>query len=266
MSGYFEITWVDVAISLSLVAVVLVVALVQRLGIAKSVLIGSVRTFAQLMLIGYVLKFVFDLSKWYWVVLMVAVMLVVASRTAAARDECRCPGKALLAGTAITSGVLITMLTVIGLVIRLRPWYTPHIFIPITGMVIGNTMNAVALAMSRFRGEVGSSMGEVETALALGATPAEACVRQRRRAVRSALVPTINALMVVGLVQLPGMMSGQIIAGVLSVEAVRYQIVIMYMVASGAAVGSFVAVQLLRRQLFTQRHQLRSDYVQVVSP
>ncbi|MBD3348444.1 MAG: iron export ABC transporter permease subunit FetB [Candidatus Eisenbacteria bacterium] len=261
MEGYFEIGWTDVIISLSLIVVVLVVAVVQRLGIAKSVLIGAVRTFAQLMLIGYVLKFVFDLSKWYWVVLMLAVMLVVASRTAAARDECPCPGKLLLSGTAITAGVIITMLTVIGFVIRLRPWYTPHILIPITGMVIGNTMNAVALTISRFRGEVRSARQEVETALALGATPAEACVRQRRQAVRAALIPTINALMVVGLVQLPGMMSGQIIAGVLSVEAVRYQIVIMYMVASGAAVGSFVAVQLLRRQLFTRRQQLRADYL-----
>ena len=82
-----------------------------------------------------------------------------------------------------------------------------------------------------------------------------------RAAIRSALIPTMNALMVVGLVQLPGMMSGQIIAGVLSVQAVRYQIVVMYMIACGAAIGSVVAALLVRKQIFTERHQLRSEFL-----
>jgi putative ABC transport system permease protein len=261
MTGYFELSWMDVVISLVLVGVLVVVSIVQRLGITRGVLIGAVRTFAQLMLIGYVLKFVFDLSKWYWVLLMLAVMLVVAARTAATRDECRQPGRMRIAGTAIAAGVLVTMATVVGLVIRLRPWYLPQILIPISGMVIGNTMNAVSLTTSRFRSEMGHQRGQVEAALALGATSAQASARAFGAGMRAGLVPTMNALMVVGLVQLPGMMSGQIIAGVLSVQAVRYQIVVMYMIACGAAVGSLVAAVLVRRQLFTSRHQLRSDYL-----
>ncbi len=261
MSGYFELSWTDVAISLSLVGVLFAVALVQRLGIARGVVIGAIRTFVQLMVIGYVLKFVFDLSKWYWVFLMLTVMLVVAARTAAVRDEGRGPGKFSIAATAITAGVLITMVTVVGLIIRIRPWYTPQILIPVSGMVIGNTMNAVALTTSRFRSEMQLRRGQVEAALALGATSAEASAGPFRQAIRSALIPTMNALAVVGLVQLPGMMSGQIIAGILSVQAVRYQIVVMYMIACGAAVGSFVAAAMIRRQLFTVRHQLRSEYL-----
>ena len=192
---------------------------------------------------------------------MLAVMLVVASRTAAARDESRWPGKLQIAGISITLGVVVTMVSVVGLVIRIRPWYTPHILIPVSGMVIGNTMNAVALAAGRFRSEVAHRRREVEAALALGATGPQAVGEAFRAAVKSALVPTMNALMVVGLVQLPGMMSGQIIAGVLSVQAVRYQIVVMYMIACGAAVGALTAALLIRRQLFTSRHQLKTEYM-----
>jgi putative ABC transport system permease protein len=251
----------DVVVSLSLVGVLLVVATVQRLGIGRSVIVGTIRTFVQLMVIGYVLKFVFDLSKWYWVLLMLGVMITVATRTAGAREETGRPGRFLTAGAAIGLGVVVTTATVIGIVIRIRPWYTPQVLIPISGMVIGNTMNAVALTTTRLTSELKHRRAEVEAALALGATSAQACVRPFRSAVKSALIPTLNALMVVGLVQLPGMMSGQIIAGVLSVQAVRYQIVVMYMIACGAAVGSLVAAVLVRRQVFTARHQLRTEYL-----
>jgi putative ABC transport system permease protein len=261
MSGYFEISWADVVVSLSLVGVLLVVALIERLGIGRAVVVGTIRTFAQLMIIGYILKYIFDMSKWYWVVLMLCVMVVVATRTAAAREENARPRKTATAGAAIGLGVLVTMVTVVGLVIRIRPWYTPQILIPISGMVIGNTMNAVALTTTRFTSELALRRAEVEAALALGATSRQASAGPFRSAIKSALIPTLNALMVVGLVQLPGMMSGQIIAGVLSVQAVRYQIVVMYMIACGAAVGSLVAAALVRREVFTARHQLRCEYL-----
>ena len=122
-------------------------------------------------------------------------------------------------------------------------------------------MNAVALVANRFHSEVALRRNEVEAALALGATGPQAVGEAFRTAVRSALIPTMNALMVVGLVQLPGMMSGQIIAGVLSVQAVRYQIVVMYMIACGATVGALIAALLMRRQLFTSNHQLRTEYL-----
>lgn len=259
MSGYFELSWLDVVVSLSLVAVLFVVVLVQKLGLAKGVLVGTIRTFVQLMVIGYVLRFVFDLSKWYWILLMLAVMVSVASRTAASRDESRSPGKVRTAAVSIVAGVAVTMVTVVALVIRIRPWYTPHILIPVSGMVIGNTMNSVALVSNRFRSEVALRRHEVEAALALGATGPQAVGEAFRTAIRSALIPTMNALMVVGLVQLPGMMSGQIIAGVLSVQAVRYQIVVMYMIACGATIGALVAALQIRRQLLTPNHQLKTE-------
>ena len=135
MSGYFEISWADVIVSLSLVGVLLGVALVQRLGIGRGVIVGTIRTFVQLMIIGYVLKFMFDLSKWYWVVLMLSVMVAVATRTAASREETSRPGRTLTAGAAIGLGVVVTMVTVVGLVIRNRHMSTPKIHVRISGQL-----------------------------------------------------------------------------------------------------------------------------------
>jgi putative ABC transport system permease protein len=261
MNGYFELAWMDVAISLGLVAALVAVSAVARLGIIREVLIGTVRTFIQLLLVGYVLKIVFDLSQWYWTLTMLAVMVAVATRTAGARDDRGAPGRFRVAGVAITAGVVVTMVTVIGIVIRIRPWYTPEIVVPISGMVIAATMNAVALTATRFRSEMKQRRATVDAALALGATAAVASRVPMREAMRAALIPTVNALMIVGLVQLPGMMSGQIIAGVLSVQAVRYQIVVMYMIACGAGVGSLVAALQMRRLFFTERHRIRSEMV-----
>jgi len=259
VNGYFDLSWADVVISLVLVGALVIVAVVARLGLVRDVIVGTIRTFVQLMLVGYVLKIVFDLSRWYWTAAMLAVMVAVATRTAAARDEKGAPGRYRVAAVAITSGVAVTMLTVVGIVIRVRPWYTPEIVVPISGMVIAATMNAVALTTTRFRNEMKQRRTEVDAALALGATSTVASRGPMRDAIRAALIPTINALMIVGLVQLPGMMSGQIIAGVLSVQAVRYQIVVMYMIACGAGVGSLVAAVQMRRLFFTRRHQVRSD-------
>ncbi len=259
MNGYFELAWSDVVISLVLVGALIAVAVVARLGLAREVVVGTVRTFVQLLLVGYILKIVFDLSKWYWTLAMLAVMVAVATRTAAARDEKGAPGRYRVAATAITTAVVVTMATVVGLVIRIRPWYTPEIVVPVSGMVIAATMNAVALTTTRFRSEMKQRRATVDAALALGAPAAVASRPPLREAMRAALIPTINSLMIVGLVQLPGMMSGQIIAGVLSVQAVRYQIVVMYMIASGAGLGSLVAALQMRRLFFTQRHQVRAE-------
>jgi len=259
MNGYFDLAWSDVVISLVLVGALAAVAVAARLGLVRDVIIGTVRTFVQLLLIGYILKVVFDLSQWYWTLAMLAVMVGVATRTAAARDEGGAPGRYRIAGMAITAGVVVTMLTVVGIVIRIRPWYTPEIVVPIAGMVIAATMNAVALTTTRFRSEMKQRRTTIDAALALGATATRASRPPMREAMRAALIPTINSLMIVGLVQLPGMMSGQIIAGVLSVQAVRYQIVVMYMIACGAGVGSLVAALQMRRQFFTGRHQIRAE-------
>jgi putative ABC transport system permease protein len=141
-------------------------------------------------------------------------------------------------------------------VVPLHPWYEARYLVPISGMMLSNAMNVVALVFERIFGSTSSEADQIEALLALGATPRQALERQVRAALRAALLPTINGLLTVGLVALPGMMTGQIVSGTPPEQAIRYQIVILYQLVAVAAVAGLVAVTFARRLLFTARAQL----------
>jgi putative ABC transport system permease protein len=145
-------------------------------------------------------------------------------------------------------------------IVRVRPWYAPQYAIPLLGMILGNTLNGVSLGLDRLGTELAGKRDQVESLLALGATRWEAARGPIEQAVKTGLIPTINAMMVVGIVSLPGMMTGQLLAGTSPVEAVKYQIVIMFLIASGTALGTVLVVLLSFRRLFNDDHQfVRSD-------
>ena len=225
----------------------------------KALLIGAVRAFLQLMAIGYILKAVFDLDKWYLVTLMLLVMVAVAARTAAQRQERPIPRSFLIMSGAITAGLLVAFSTVILVVLKPGKWYQPQYAVPIGGMIIGNAMNACALAVERLAAEIRLRRPQIEAALSLGAPWRLAARGSARAAIRAALIPGLNAMMVIGIVQLPGMMTGQIIAGAAPLDAIKYQIVVAYMICGAAAVAAVTAVYLSSRQFFTPAQQLRPD-------
>jgi putative ABC transport system permease protein len=138
---------------------------------------------------------------------------------------------------------LVTGFAVAG-IIRVQPWYDPQYLIPLLGMVLGNTLSGISLGLDRFMDSLATQRDQVETLLALGATRWEAAHSQVRDAIRVGMIPTVNSMMVMGLVSLPGMMTGQILAGANPIDAVRYQIVIIFMIAAGAALGIFGVVLL----------------------
>jgi putative ABC transport system permease protein len=154
------------------------------------------------------------------------------------------------------AGAGFTLAYVDAVVLRLQPWYDPQYLIPLFGMIIGNSMTAAALAADRLNAEMELRRGEVESYLALGASPARASAEPVRRALVAAMIPTLNMLMVVGLVSLPGMMTGQVIAGSSPLTAVRYQIVVVFMLAGAVAVTSAVVALWYRRTFFTLAEQL----------
>jgi putative ABC transport system permease protein len=158
----------------------------------------------------------------------------------------------------MASSALVTGLAVAGL-IQPQPWYNPQYLIPLLGMVLGNTLNGISLGLDRFMEGLRNGRDRVETDLALGATRWEACQEVVRDAIRVAMIPTINSMMVMGLVSLPGMMTGQILQGAAPEAAVRYQIVILFMIASATALGVFGVVGLAYRRLTSADHQLRLD-------
>ena len=156
------------------------------------------------------------------------------------------------------SSFSITVLA-LGVIIQVKPWYAPQYAIPLLGMLLGNTMNGVSIGLDRLMSTAWDQRAVIEGRLTLGQTWSQAIEAIRRESVRSGLIPIINAMMAAGLVSLPGMMTGQILAGNPPMEAVKYQILIMFLIAGGTGLGTMAAVWLASRHLFDERQRLRLD-------
>ncbi|NMB10756.1 MAG: iron export ABC transporter permease subunit FetB [Firmicutes bacterium] len=254
--SYIYITNLDLLIALLFVAITALVSWWQGLGLERDIAIGTVRTFVQLLAVGFVLQQLFGAARWYWVILALAIMTTVAAYNAMKRQAGAKQGLFVVMASAIATAAAITLVLVIGVVLRVRPWYQPQYVIPIAGMIIGNSMNGAALVVNRLHSELTLRRSAVEAALALGAPAREAASLALRESLRAAMMPTINSMMTVGLVQLPGMMTGQIISGVSPLDAVRYQIVVMLMIAAATAVTAIAAAFGALRVFFTPAEQL----------
>ncbi len=251
----------DAHLTLSLVLVLAAggVSALFQLGLLRSLLWGTFRCVVQLSLVGYALGWIFAVDRPELVALIVALMAGVAARTATRRTPNVREFPTLIAFVSLVSSTYLVTTIVCGLIIRAHPWYTARVAIPIAGMILGNAVTGTALSLDRLYAEIRARKDEVEALLALGAAPREAVRDCVREAVRAGMTPTINSLMVVGLVSLPGMMTGQILGGVSPAEAVRYQIVVMLMIAAAAATGSMLLVGLSMRRLFTADDALKPE-------
>lgn len=252
-----EVAWLDLLAAAGMVLVAIGIVRWQRAGLVTDLLVGALRTVVQLALVGHVLVYVFGLNRWPWVVALLAVMLLVATREAVVRQDRRPRSLYPITGIALLAGSGLTLVYVSVVVVQVDPWYNPRYLIPLFGMIIGNAMNGAALAIERLASEIDTRQAEIEAYLALGADANYASREPVRRALRAALIPTVNSLMVVGLVALPGMMTGQIIAGASPLVAIRYQIVVMFMLASCVTIAACIATLWYRRGFFTAAAQLR---------
>jgi putative ABC transport system permease protein len=167
---------------------------------------------------------------------------------------------------AIFAGTFINTFIVTEVILKIDPWWNPRYLIPLAGMIMGNALNSGSLAGERFIADFKNRLAEVETMLTLGYSSKDASADIRRKAVRSALIPTLNSMFTVGLVHLPGMMTGQILGGASPLVATKYQIVVMFMISSTVVVTALVMLRLLVRRIFTPAHQIRYDIFQDVAP
>lgn len=252
-----DVTWPEVTGAAGLLLLAAGIARWRGTGLGRDLVVGGVRTVVQLALVGYVLAWIFALDRWFPVLAVLAVMLGAAAWTATGRDGGRSPRLLGVMTLALLLGSGLTLVYVSTLVVQVEPWYNPRYLIPLFGMIIGNAMNGAALAVERLGAEMETRRGEVEAWLALGADPGRASREPVRRALRAALIPTVNGLMVVGIVSLPGMMTGQILAGSDPLLAVRYQVVVMFMLASAVSVSSVLALRWHRSTFFTEAQQLK---------
>ena len=246
----------DVAISAALILVSAGISIALGLKMEKRLAYASIRTVVQLLLVGFVLQRVFEINTVIALLPVVLFMLVIAAHTASGRPAFRFRGMGMLSFSVMTVTSLGVTITATGLIIGVEPWFRPSYLIPLLGMVLGNTMNGVSLATDHFLESVKEKGHEIEMELALGATRWEAARRPVAEAVRRGMIPIVNSMMVVGVVSLPGMMTGQILAGSDPTVAVKYQIMVMFLIAAGASMGAMGMVLLSYRKLFNCRHQL----------
>jgi len=233
-------------------------------GLAWQLLVAALRTAIQLTLIGLVLKALFANSDLLWVGLLSLLMLAVAGREVMTRQHRRFAGNwgyGIGVVSMFVSSFTVALFALI-VVVDNEPWYQPQYAIPLLGMLLGNTMNGIALALDRLTQSAWEQRAVIEARLMLGYSASEAVSGIRQQVFRSGLIPIINAMAAAGIVSLPGMMTGQILAGIEPVEAVKYQILIMFLIAGGAGFGTLAAVHLAVRRLFDERQRLRLDRLQ----
>jgi putative ABC transport system permease protein len=252
-----DLSYIDLLIVSLLVLASVGMGLLERLGLAKDIIVSCLRAFIQLTAVGFVLAALFRNVELYWVALAVLVMIAAAVQAGRSRLEGRVPGLTMDMTVAMSVVSIATLAFVVALVIRPALWYDPQIIVPLAGMIIGNTMTATTLAANRYQAELRLQQQDVESLLALGATSQQAAANVTRESIRSALIPSIAGMMVVGIALLPGTMTGQILAGQDPSQAVRYQIVVQYMMLFAAVATSLVIVRLIHRRYFTRDHQLR---------
>ncbi|MFN2223656.1 MAG: iron export ABC transporter permease subunit FetB [Chloroflexota bacterium] len=240
---------------LASLALVLLAALISRwqsLDLEKQMLVAVIRAFIQLSLIGYALTYIFDVNNPLLILLIISVMTLIAGHTSG-RRAAGVPHARPVALLSISIGAALTL----GLLVGLRIFsFSAQQIIPIAGMVVGNSMNVCSLVMRRIRDEVNGRRLEIETALALGATQRQAADPYLKTALQSGMVPIVDSTKTVGLIQLPGAMTGMILAGASPLQAVQLQMIVMYMLIGAAAFTGLAATLLSYRQFFTRSHQL----------
>jgi putative ABC transport system permease protein len=253
---YLDLTVAQVGTAAGLVVFAEILGLVLRLRMRGELVVAALRTTIQLVLVGYVLRWVFSRPRPLITIALLVPMTIVAGVAAVRRTPLRYPGIFTSSIVAVAlAGWLISAFGVL-VVVQPRPWWTPQYAIPLAGIVLGSTLTGISLSIDRFGGDLSARRAHVEMLLTLGATRWEAARPVLAEAIRAGMIPTLNAMMVAGVVNLPGTMTGQLIAGVDPLSAAEYQIVIMFLIAAAAQLGTVAAVLMMFTKLFNRDHQL----------
>jgi putative ABC transport system permease protein len=243
----------EVAAALALAALAVAVSAFQRARLERDIGVAVVRAFVQLTAIGYVINVVFEEDRLVFVVALLAVMTLFGAFTAR-RRAAAVPGAfwPLLVALALAAAATLGLVVALGV-------FEPEAryLVPVGGMVIGNAMTAAAVALDRLGDDVRAEAARIEATLALGATGREALRPVARRSLRSGLIPLIDSTKTTGLIFFPGTMVGMLLAGADPVDAVRLQLVLLYVLLGSVALAALLAVMLAERRFVTAAHQLR---------
>jgi putative ABC transport system permease protein len=253
MSDSIDVTLGEVAASLALVAIAAAVSFWRRADLEQDLGLAILRSFLQLTAVGYVIQAIFDSDSLWLVAALLAVMVAFGTATARSRAKA-VPGATLPLALALSAAAAITL----GLVLLLGVFdATPRYLVPVGGMVIGNSMTAAAVSLDRLGDEVASSARLVEATLALGATARQASAGLVTRSLRSGMIPLIDSTKTTGVVFFPGTMVGMLLGGAEPLDAVRLQLILLWVLLGSVAIAAVLATTLAYRGFFTPAQQLR---------
>lgn len=256
-----SLTPFDLSMAALLILLLAFLSIILKLNLASRIIIAAVRTVVQLLLIGLVLKALFAQVSLLWVTALSVFMLLIAGREVMARQQRRFGGLWGYGLGTLSMFVSSFTLTVYALIVIVgtEPWYTPQYAIPLLGMMLGNTMTGVSLALDNLTTSAWRQRTVIEARLILGQDWRNAISDITRDSVRIGMIPMINAMAAAGLVSLPGMMTGQILSGTEPMEAVKYQILIMFLITAGTGFSAMLATWIGARHLFDERQRLRLE-------
>ncbi len=259
MNGVIDLTVFQVA--LAYVFVLMVLVMVRILGIKreKELIISSIRMTLQLILVGYLLVYIFDNPNPFITVGIIIVMEAFAVHTVFKKHKGKLstPLKKVIAFS-MSIGTISCLVYFLLIVVQISPWYEPQYFIPIAGMLIGNSMTGISLGVKSLLEGMITQRALVEEALILGATPKAATRSIINNTFDAAILPTMNSMVGMGIVFLPGMMTGQILSGTTPTTAIAYQIAIMLGILGAVALTVIIMLQLGYRTFFNKEEQLQS--------
>jgi len=261
MDNYIALSYVDIALASVFLLLNGALSLWLRLGVARSLAFAAARMVVQLLLVGLLLKSLFAIQS-PWLTLLVALFMAgFAAREIWARQNRRLRGWKGLAigGGAMGASVGVVVLMALVVLVQPAPWWSPRYALPLLGMIMGNAMTGISLALDTLHTALTREQRAIEAQLLLGANKWEAMRPFLRQAMRAGFMPSINGMAAIGVVSLPGMMTGQILSGVDPNEAVKYQLVVMFLIAGATGLSVILATLGSARALSDERHRLRLD-------
>jgi len=259
MNGIVDLTVLQVVGAYIFVMIVLAIVRIRGIKREKEIIIASVRMTLQLILAAYVLVYIFDNPNAFITIGIILLMEAFAVYTVIKRfkDKLSKSLKIVIAFS-MSVGTLLCLVYFLFVVVRISPWYDPQYFIPIAGMIIGNSMTGMSLGVNFLLEGMTTQRTLVEEALILGATPQAASSNIINNTFDAAILPTINSMVGMGIVFLPGMMTGQILSGTSPTTAIAYQIAIMFGILGAAALTVIIMLQLGYRTFFNEEDQLQT--------
>lgn len=262
MKEIIDISYFQLILTSFFILIMLFISFYEKLKLEKSIISGTLRSSLQLLIMGYLISGIFTIQSPYLILLILIVMGLFASQTLISRIEDKAKSIYPYAFIAVSISSILTLFFISAFVIGQNPWYDARYMIPLAGMIIANGMNGASLAGERYRSELKLRINEIEMLLSLGYDSKKAASGARIKAIQSGMLPSLNNMMAMGIVHLPGMMTGQIMAGSNPVTAVKYQIIIVLALGGTVALCSWIFILLLQKRYFTSYQQLRYELIQ----